>query len=117
MDFAQLITLIIGGGGILGFGATVYQTRKNSSTEAAHTEVEAAAQESADWAAFSTRIQAHMDYQDKQIQALRSEIKDLQADRVYDREHILILQRQIRLGIGPPPMKPGDVFPDDQVGG
>ena len=117
MDFTQIITLIIGGGGVLGFGATIYQTRKSSSAEEAHTEVEAAAQKSADWAEFSTRIQAHMDYQDKQIQALRAEVKDLQEDRTYDREHIRILQKQIRLQLPPPPMKPGDVFPEDQVGG
>ena len=116
MDFTQIITLIIGGGGVLGFGATIYQTRKNSSAEEAHTEVEAAAQKSADWAEFSTRIQAHMDYQDKQIQALRAEVKDLQEDRTHDREHIRILQKQIYAGIGPPPLKPGE-WPDDEVGG
>lgn len=117
MDLVQIITLIIGGGGIIGAGATIYQARKNHSSSAASTEVEAAAQKSADWAEFSTRIQTHLDFQDKQIQALRAEVKDLQEDRTYDLEHIRILQKQIRLGIGPPPLKPGDSFPDDQVGG
>src|SRR5699024_9075626 len=63
LDITQIITLIIGGGGVLGFGATIYQTRKSSSAEEAHTEVEAAAQKSADWAEFSTRIQTHLDFQ------------------------------------------------------
>ena len=117
LDITQIITLIIGGSGILGFGATVYQTRKKSSTDTAHTEVEQAAQESADWATFTQRIQSHMDYQDGQIQKLRSEITELKNDRTYDREHIRILQRQIWAGLKPPPLKPGDPFPDDQVGG
>lgn len=94
-----------------------YQVRKNSTSAAASTEVEAAAQESADWDAFSARLQGHIDFLDKQVQALRKEVGGLQEDRLYDREHIRILQKQIRLGIGPPPMKPGDTFPDEQVGG
>src|SRR5699024_11506268 len=48
LDLTQITTLIIGGSGILGFAATVYQTRQKSSTDTAHTEVEAAAQESAE---------------------------------------------------------------------
>src|SRR5699024_7771275 len=67
LDLTQIITLIIGGSGIFGFAATVYQTRQKSSTDTAHTEVEAAAQESADWGAFTDRIQKYMDYQDQQI--------------------------------------------------
>src|SRR5690625_2953650 len=116
LDITQIITLIIGGSGILGFAATVYQTRQKSSTDTAHTEVEAAAQESADWGAFTDRIQKYMDYQDGQIQKLRSEITELKDDRTYDREHIRILQKQIYAGIGPPPLKPGE-WPDDEVGG
>src|SRR5699024_11024663 len=61
LDLTQIITLIIGGSGIFGFAATVYQTRQKSSTDTAHTEVEAAAQESADWGAFTDRIQKYMD--------------------------------------------------------
>jgi len=117
LDLTQIITLIIGGSGIFGFAATVYQTRQKSSTDTAHTEVEAAAQESADWGAFTDRIQKYMDYQDQQIQRLRDEVKDLRNDRTYDREHIRVLQRQIWARLPPPPMKPGDPFPDDQVGG
>src|SRR5690625_3602689 len=117
LDLTQITTLIIGGSGILGFAATVYQTRQKSSTDTAHTEVEAAAQESADWGAFTDRIQKYMDYQDQQIQRIRDEVKDLRNDRTYDREHITTLQKQIRLQLPPPPMKPGDVFPEDQVGG
>src|SRR5699024_3031307 len=88
LDLTQITTLIIGGSGILGFAATVYQTRQKSSTDTAHTEVEAAAQESADWGAFTDRIQKYMDYQDGQIQKLRAEITELKDDRTYDREHI-----------------------------
>src|SRR5699024_9196839 len=84
-DLTQITTLIIGGSGILGFAATVYQTRQKSSTDTAHTEVEAAAQESADWGAFTDRIQKYMDYQDGQIQKLRAEITELKDDRTYDR--------------------------------
>ena len=116
LDLTQIITLIIGGSGIFGFAATVYQTRQKSSTDTAHTEVEAAAQESADWGAFTDRIQKYMDYQDGQIQKLRAEITELKDDRTYDREHIRILQKQIYAGIGPPPLKPGE-WPDDEVGG
>src|SRR5699024_8254072 len=79
--------------------------------------VEAAAQESADWGAFTDRIQKYMDYQDGQIQKLRSEITELKDDRTYDREHIRVLQRQIWARLPHPPMKPGDPFPDDQDGG
>lgn len=117
LDLTQITTLIIGGSGILGFAATVYQTRQKSSTDTAHTEVEAAAQESADWGAFTDRIQKYMDYQDGQIEKLRSEITELKNDRTYDREHIRILQKQIWAQLPPPPMKPGDPFPEDQVGG
>src|SRR5699024_1942932 len=83
--------LAIGGIGFLGFRAPTYQQRKNRSAEEAHTEVEAAAHKSADWAEFSTSIQAHMDYQDKRMQALRAEVNDLEEHRTYDREHIPIL--------------------------
>lgn len=116
MELINILTIIIGGSGLAGAGVTIYQVRKNSSSAAATTEVEAAAQESADWATFTTRIQAHMDYQDKQIANLRGEIADLKDDRRYDREHIRILQRQIYAGIGPPPLRPGE-WPEGQVGG
>lgn len=96
---------------------TLYQVRKNSSSAAASTEVEAAAQESADWDTFTQRVQGHMDFLERQVQNLRSEVQDLREDRTYDREHIRILQRQIWARLPPPPMKPGDPFPDDQVGG
>src|SRR5690625_4407851 len=92
LDLTQIITLIIGGSGIFGFAATVYQTRQKSSTDTAHTEVEAAAQESADWGAFTDRIQKYMDYQDGQIQKLRSEITELKNDRTRSEEHTSELQ-------------------------
>src|SRR5699024_10151831 len=116
LDTTQITHFIIGGSCILGFAATVYQTRQKSSNDTAHTEVEAAAQESADLGAFTDRIQKYMDYQDGQIQKLRSEITEWKDDRTYDREHIRVLQRQIYAGIGPPPLKPGE-WPDDEVGG
>lgn len=117
MELINIITLIVGGSGIIGAGVTVYQTRKTASSAAATTRVEAEAANSADWATFTARIQAHMDYQDKQIDGLRAAISNLKDDRRYDREHIRILQRQIYAGIGPPPLKPGDPWPEDQIGG
>lgn len=117
MEIGQLISLLLGSAGILGFTGTVYQVRKNAATSQATTKVEAAAQQSADWASFTARIQATMDYQDGQIEKLRSEITELKNDRTYDREHIRILQKQIWAQLPPPPMKPGDPFPEDQVGG
>src|SRR5690625_4226102 len=116
LELTQITTLLIGGSGILGCAAPVYQTRQQRSTATARTEVEGAAQESADWGAFTDRIQKYMDYQDGQIQKLRAEITELKDDRTYDREHIRILQKQIYAGIGPPPLKPGE-WPDDEVGG
>lgn len=102
---------------MIGAAVTIYQVRKNHSSAAATTEVEAAAQGRADWATFTERIQKHLDFQDNQIRSLRAEVTELRNDRNYDRDHIRILQRQIYAGIGPPPLKPGDPWPDDQVGG
>src|SRR5699024_2513511 len=84
LDLTQITTLIIGGSGILSFAVTVYQTRQKSSTDIAHTEVEAAAQELADWGAFTDRIQKYMDYQDQQINSLRAEIESLKKERQAD---------------------------------
>jgi len=96
---------------------TIYQVNKNSSSAAATTEVEAAAQESADWGAFTERIQKHMDYQDQQIQHLRAEVKELKAGRQADAAYNDLLIYWIWHELGPPPPKPGDPYPDDQVGG
>lgn len=118
LDLTQIITLIIGGSGILGFGATVYQTRQKSSTDTAHTEVEAAAQESADWGAFTDRIQKYMDYQDQQINSLRAEIESLKKERQADIAYVDLLNYWIWKRLPPPPPKRGDGYPDeDQVGG
>src|SRR5699024_5712945 len=114
----QITTLIIGGSGILGFAATVYQTRQKSSTDTAHTEVEAAAQESADWSAFTDRIQKYMDYQDQQINSLRAEIESLKKERQADIVYVDLLHYWTWKRLPPPPPKRGDGYPDaDQVGG
>src|SRR5699024_4044547 len=117
LDLTHITPLIIGGSGIHGFAATVYQTRHKSSTDTAHTDVEAAAQESADWDTITDRIQKYMDYQAQQNPRLRDEVTDFRSDRTYDREHIRVLQRQLWARLPPPPMNPGDPSPDDQVGG
>src|SRR5690625_547983 len=118
LDLTQITTLIIGGSGILGFAATVYQTRQKSSTDTAHTEVEAAAQESADWGAFTDRIQKYMDYQDQQINSLRAEIESLKKERQADIAYVDLLNYWIWKRLPPPPPKRGDGYPDeDQVGG
>lgn len=114
LDPSQIITLIIGSSGVIGAGVTVYQVRKNSSSAAASTEVEQAAQQSADWGTFTARIQAHMDFQDGEIQKLRAKINEL--NRVA--EHNRKLERQIWLSLPPPPVGIDDPWPQDpQVGG
>src|SRR5699024_5800427 len=110
--------LIIGGRGILGFATTVYQTRQKSSTDTAHSAAEAAAQESADWGAFTDRIQKYMDYQDQQINSLRAEIESLKKERQADIAYVDLLNYWIWKRLSPPPPKRGDGYTDeDQVGG
>lgn len=117
MNALNILTILIGGTGITGTIVTWYQVRKQASSSAASTEVEAAAQETANWDKFTGRIQEHMDFLEGQIKNLRSEVDSLKDARLYDKEHIRILQRQIYAGIGPPPLRPGDTWPDDQMGG
>src|SRR5699024_6394294 len=118
VDLTQITTSIIGGSGILGFAATVYQPRQKSSTDTAHTEVEESPQESADSAAFTDRIQKYKDYQDQQINSLRAEIESLKKERQADIAYVDLLNYWIWKRLPPPPPKRGDGYPDeDQVGG
>lgn len=112
LNAINILAIVLGSGGLLGFLGTVYQVKKNSHNDAAKAEVEAAAQETANWEKITARIENHLEYQDRQIKDLRAEVNELKQARQYDQEHIRILQRQIWAGIGPPPLKPGDEWPD-----
>ena len=65
-------------------------------------EVEAAKAATADWSAFSDKVQQWIDQQQEEIINLKERLSTLETERDTDREWIELLRSHINDGKGPP---------------
>lgn len=105
MEWIQVVTAAIGGGGIATAGVSFYQARKSAQIGQSGNEIEASKAASADWSAFTAEMRKSMADQDKKISSLEDKVRHLEHERALDGIHIDKLQEHIWYGLQPPPPK------------